>query len=108
MDLVIYGVIGLGLGLAVGYFIGKERGTAGAGGGEKVGLMDENKRARVENLNKLKEFVGGQSGNMSNVDVRELLNVSDATACRYLDELEKEGLISQVGTDGPKVYYKKR
>jgi len=36
-----------------------------------------------------------------------LLEISDATATRYLDELEEEGLIKQVGKTGVSVYYKK-
>jgi len=33
--------------------------------------------------------------------------VSDATATRYLEELEKEGFIRQVGRTGRHVYYEK-
>ncbi|MBU1092326.1 winged helix-turn-helix transcriptional regulator, partial [Patescibacteria group bacterium] len=43
----------------------------------------------------------------TNEDVQNLLGVSDATATRYMDELEKEGLVRQVGTSGPNVYYEK-
>ena len=38
-------------------------------------------------------------------DVEKLLGVSDRTAGRYLDELEDEGKIKQVGTTGRGVYY---
>ncbi|XKT74373.1 MAG: FaeA/PapI family transcriptional regulator [Patescibacteria group bacterium UBA2163] len=40
-----------------------------------------------------------------NNDVEELLGVSDATATRYLEELEIEDRITQVGTSGRNVYY---
>ena len=42
-----------------------------------------------------------------NNDVEKILGVSDATATRYLDELEKEGKIRQVGKTGKHVYYEK-
>lgn len=38
-------------------------------------------------------------------DVEKLLDVSDNTALKYLDELEQENKIVQVGEAGPKVYY---
>ncbi len=44
---------------------------------------------------------------VKNDDVQRLTGVSDATATRYLDELEKEGLIRQVGVVGGYVYYEK-
>lgn len=39
--------------------------------------------------------------NITNDDVQGLLNVSDATATNYLDELEDEGKIEQIGREGP-------
>ncbi len=45
---------------------------------------------------------------ITNDDVQRLVNVSDATATRYLDELEQEKLIIQVGKEGKYVYYEKR
>tara|TARA_B100000745_G_scaffold268926_1_gene195201 strand:+ start:3447 stop:3728 length:282 start_codon:yes stop_codon:yes gene_type:complete len=44
---------------------------------------------------------------IQNNDIEKLLNVSDATATRYLQELENEGEIKQIGTTGKHVYYKK-
>jgi len=41
-------------------------------------------------------------------DVVWELRVSNATAVRYLDELEKRGHLRQVGTSGPAVHYVKR
>lgn len=43
-----------------------------------------------------------------NDDVQALLSVSDATATRYLTELEEEKLIKQVGDFGKYVWYEKR
>ena len=41
---------------------------------------------------------------ISNNDVVRLLEISSATAVRYLDELEKEGKAKQVGKTGRKVF----
>ncbi|MFC1802099.1 hypothetical protein ACFLY7_01530 [Patescibacteria group bacterium] len=38
-------------------------------------------------------------------DVEKLLDVSDQTACKYLNELEKEEKIEQIGDSGKNVYY---
>ena len=42
-----------------------------------------------------------------NNDVQKLLGVADATAERYLNELEREGKIKQNGDTGKAVYYTK-
>ncbi len=66
----------------------------------------EDVEKKKENLEKVREFFAGQ-GRVANNDIEKLLGVSDATATRYLDELEKEGLIRQVGKTGKHVYYEK-
>ncbi len=71
--------------------------------GSKAREDTEKKR---ENLEKVRRMFNGQ-GRLANDDVEKLLGVSDATATRYLDELEREGLIRQVGTTGKHVYYEK-
>ena len=47
-------------------------------------------------------------GRVKNDDVQKLCGVSDATATRYLEELEQEKLIKQIGDFGTYVYYEKR
>lgn len=47
----------------------------------------------------------GKEAKITNNDVEKLLGVSDATATRYLDELEKQGKVKQVGKTGRSVYY---
>ena len=42
-----------------------------------------------------------------NNDIEKLLGVSDATATRYMEELEKNGMIRQIGKTGQGVYYEK-
>ena len=43
-----------------------------------------------------------------NNDIEELLDVSDATATNYLDELERQGEIIHHGETGRGVYYTKK
>lgn len=47
------------------------------------------------------------SPQVSNNEVQKLLRVSDATATRYLDMLEKEGRLRQEGKTGKHVVYVK-
>jgi len=47
-----------------------------------------------------------EKSKISNNDVEKLLGVSDATATNYLQELENEKKIEQVGKTGRFVYYK--
>lgn len=43
---------------------------------------------------------------LSNSDIREALKVSPATAVRYMDELEREGKVEQIGATGHAVTYR--
>src|SRR3989338_3106818 len=45
---------------------------------------------------------------LSNSEIRETLGVSSRTAVRYLDELEAEGKVEQVGKIGHAVTYRLR
>lgn len=70
-------------------------------------FSNETERIKSENIAKLKDYIIKQTDKkINNEKIRKHLNISDSTACRYLDDLEKEGLITQIGSDGPKVYYK--
>lgn len=71
-------------------------------------FINDAEKLKSENMSKLKDYLANQTNDeINNSDIRKLLNVSDTTACRYLNDLETEGLIKQIGSDGPKVYYKK-
>ncbi len=67
---------------------------------------EKRKKEREENKQKILKLLK-EKGRLENDDVQRLLNVSDATAERYLNELEKDGLVKQVGEVGHAVYYKK-
>lgn len=80
-------------------------------------IISEQKEHRDENLAKLREFVAGMKtqsdssassgARITNDQVEKMLNISNATAERYLNELEKEGLLKQVGKTGKYTYYEK-
>lgn len=57
-------------------------------------------------LDKILEFVTAK-GSVTNDQVEKLQHVSDATATRYLTQLEKEGKLRQEGRTGKSVKYQK-
>jgi hypothetical protein len=76
----------------------RDRGT-GAATKARTDQKEENKRAVMSMFNGRPEI--------SNNDVEELLGISDATATNYLQELEDEGKIEQLGITGRHVRYKR-
>ncbi|MDP2649135.1 MAG: hypothetical protein Q8P19_04555 [bacterium] len=48
----------------------------------------------------------GDKVELSNAEVRRALGVSSRTAVRYLDELEREGKVAQIGRVGHAVTYR--
>jgi len=66
--------------------------------------IPEQSRKKQENKDKVFAFVR-KNGKVKNGDVEKMLGVSDATAERYLNELEKEGKITQHGIIGQNVFY---
>ncbi|MFC1720790.1 winged helix-turn-helix transcriptional regulator [Patescibacteria group bacterium] len=73
----------------VGYYIGAitHRG---------VQRLSARSKKKEKNKSQILDFLR-KNGEIRNNDIEELLGVSDATATRYLDELEKEGKITQRG-----------
>jgi len=71
------------------------------------GLADFNsKMQEIKENNKqkiLKQLA--ERGKIKTNEVADILEVSRATAFRYLEELEKEGKIKQIGTFGKNVKY---
>ena len=63
------------------------------------------KDKRTKNIEELIHKIN-EKGQITNDDVQKMLNVSDATATRYLEILEKKGTIKQVGKKGRGVKYK--
>jgi len=58
---------------------------------------------RQKNLEKVLEMAKAK-GQIANDDVQYALKVSDATATRYLEELERQGKLVQTGTKKGAIY----
>ena len=95
LTLILVGIVGVVLGTWLGRN-SKRRALVRASSIKK----DDNKKRVLEFL--------VSSGRITNNDVENMLNVSDATATRYLDELEKEGKLTQRGKTGQSVFYTKK
>ncbi len=68
---------------------------------DTVPKQSKNKRKRKE---KIMGFLR-ENGEVRNNDIEKILGVSDSTAEKYLDELEKAGAILQNGKTGRNVFY---
>ncbi|MSR78935.1 MAG: DUF977 family protein [Candidatus Taylorbacteria bacterium] len=90
--LIIVAVVGIALGMYIA-----RRNTS-------TGFIAKQMEQKVENKQKILAFVQ-EHGKIQNNDVEKLAGVSNATAERYLDELEKEGKLTQHGTIGQSVFY---
>ena len=83
-------------GIALGMYIARRKTNAG--------FIAKQVEKKTENKQKILVFVQ-EHRKIQNNDVEKLAGVSNATAERYLDELEKEGKLSQHGTIGQSVFY---
>ena len=90
--LIIVGIVGIVIGSVFGMQKNK-------------GLIFGQVKKKQENKVKILEFLRSNE-KIRNNDVEKLLGVSDTTATRYLNELEKEQKIKQIGTVGHAVYYR--
>lgn len=68
-----------------------------------VAQQKEKKEANMQAI--LGAFAWAQEGKVTTADVEKMLGVSESTAMRYLDELEKEGKINKAMTEDRKPYY---
>ena len=83
-------------GIALGIYLARRNAT--------VGFIAKQVEQKAENMQKILAFVQ-EHGKIQNNDVEKLSGVSNATAERYLDELEKEGKLTQHGEIGQNVFY---
>lgn len=88
------------VGIIVGYYFAVNRKTK-----EARGIVARQAKEKKENLRKIREYMRGRES-IANDEVEKLLEVSDATATNYLQELEDTGEIRQVGASGRSVRYK--
>jgi Fic family protein len=69
------------------------------------GLNPEQMKEKDENLARSLSLAH-ERGEIANDDIERLLGVSNATAERYLNELESQGHLVQIGKTGKGVIYK--
>ncbi|MCR4311054.1 MAG: DeoR family transcriptional regulator [Candidatus Taylorbacteria bacterium] len=113
-------------GIALGIWIGGKRGrTVPKNAGEDIsgqapkngdntisgrgGNLSESNVERRKGVEEQKAKIVdllNTKGEIQNNDVETLLGISDATATRYLNELEQEGKVEQIGGTGRGVSYR--
>jgi Fic family protein len=73
---------------------------------KKESLMEKQAREKVANKEAILELLETQ-GSLTNNQIEKMLGIPESTATRYMDELEKEGKVKQVGDTGTGVYYER-
>ncbi len=99
---IVYLILGIIAGFIIGWVVKPSKVTKKVV--ESSNYFNELEKKKAENLEKMREYIKGKE-KIGNQEIEKMLGVSDATTIRYLDELEKEGLIKQVGKVGQAVYY---
>lgn len=94
MDYFILVIVGVA-GILLGYYLAQRKDD---------GLIFMRSKKKAKNKKKILEFLK-EKKRVTNNDVEKLLGVSDATATRYMDELEKERKVRQIGATGRAVHY---
>jgi len=61
---------------------------------------------KERNKQQIVEFLAAEGGEARNSDISEHLDVSGRTVVRYMDELEADGEVTQVGETGRAVAYR--
>lgn len=89
------------LGLLTGYLFARRKQTK-ASKGNALEQSEEKKKHEA----RIMELVS-KRGEIRNNDVEKMLGVSDASAERYLNELDREGKIVQKGDSGRGVFYRR-
>lgn len=103
---IIYLLIGLVIGAVVGFWIGRKGKVVKNGEIPGIGKVNQERKQEVERAKgKIVDLFGSRDA-IANIEVRKLLGVSEETAFRYLDELEKDGKIEQIGALGRNVEYR--
>jgi predicted HTH transcriptional regulator len=95
MNYIVLIIVALA-GIALGMYIARRKASAG--------FIAKQMEQKAANKEKILAFMQ-EHGKIQNDDVEKLAGVSNATAERYLDELEKEGKLTQHGTIGHGVFY---
>lgn len=93
-------------GVVVWFLLKRAKPEVGKKPEKKESLIERQVREKQANKKKILELLETQTP-LTNSRIEQLLGISDATATRYLDELEKEGRVRQVGKTGRNVYYER-
>lgn len=99
MSTVIIFSLGILIGAIVVYFLIRNRKPSGIA--SHTQKQQDEKQVRKE---KILEIIR-EKGSVTNNDIETALGVSDASATNYLQELEREGKIEQIGDKGRYVSY---
>jgi len=97
MNYFILIIIVAGAGVGVGMYLARRNKSQGT-------LIDKQIEAKAQSMQKILDFLQ-RNEKIQNNDVEELVGVSNATAERYLNELEREGKLTQHGSIGQNVFY---
>lgn len=89
-------ILGALVGIALGMYIARRKAN--------TGFIAKQVEQKAENKQKIIAFVQ-EHEQIKNDDVEKLAGVSNATAERYLSELEEEGKLTQHGSTGQGVFY---
>jgi len=103
---IITFIIGIIIGFVIAWFILPLRQSDKKPEFTKAPNYNQQKK-KQENKERIVEYIK-EHGKATNNDIETLLGVSDATATNYLQELEDEGTIKQVGKQGRSVHYELR
>jgi len=100
MHPILIFILGIIAGFAISQLIKAKQTKIGKSVQEQISAKEQRKRKIITHLQ--------ENGEISNNDIEKLLNVSDASATNYLQELEDEGKIVQIGEKGRFVKYRLR
>lgn len=112
MSQLIFFILGAIIGGIAVYLIMRQKANGGKAKGEPLdvalgkSLVEKQAREKAANKQKILQMLETQQS-IANDDIQAALGISDATATRYLEELEKEGHVRQVGRTGRTVRYEK-
>lgn len=94
----------------LGFFVGKKsRKTFAFRTSEELKKMHQESRQALSRRTERRKArilsLAKKQGRITNNEVEDMFCISDRTANRYLNELEKEGKINQIGRSGRGVHY---
>lgn len=103
----VLGTVIIIMGVWVWYLVSKKK-PAEVESDDKEGICsfsNEQAQEKEQNKKKIMELFR-EKGQLNNTDVRDAFSVSARTAVNYMDELERENKVKQVGKTGQNVIYR--